>query len=77
VSSYRSDLGAAQNRLDSALGNMETYVENLEGAESSIRDADFAFETAELARYQVLQQAGVSVLAQAKNMNQGVISLLG
>ncbi len=77
VSSYRSDLGAAQNRLDSALSNMETYVENLEGAESQIRDADFAFETAELAKNQILQQAGVSVLAQAKAMNQGVLSLLG
>jgi flagellin len=66
-----------QNRLDSALSNMETYVENLEGAESQIRDADFAFETAELAKQQILQQAGVSVLAQAKNMNQGVLNLLG
>ncbi len=77
VSSIRSDLGAVQNRLDSALANMETYVENLEGAESQIRDADFAYETAELAKQQILQQAGVSVLAQAKNMNQGVLNLLG
>ncbi len=77
VSSFRSDLGAVQNRLDSALGNMETYVENLESAESSIRDADFAYETAELAKNQILQQAGTSVLAQAKAMNQGVLSLLG
>ena len=76
VSTIRSDLGAVQNRLDSALSNMETYVENLEGAESQIRDADFAFETAELARHQIMQQAGVSVLAQAKNMNQGVLNLL-
>jgi flagellin len=77
VSEIRSDYGAVQNRLDSALANMETYVENLEGAESQIRDADFAYETAELARNQILQQAGVSVLAQAKNMNQGVLNLLG
>jgi flagellin len=77
VSSFRSDLGAVQNRLDSALSNMETYTENLEGAESQIRDADFAFETAELAKNQILQQAGVSVLAQAKTMNQGALSLLG
>jgi flagellin len=77
VSGYRSALGAVQNRLDSALGNMETYVENLEGAESQIRDADFAYETAELAKNQILQQAGVSVLAQAKTMNQGALSLLG
>jgi flagellin len=77
VSEIRSDYGAVQNRLDSALSNMETYVENLESAESQIRDADFAYETAELARNQILQQAGVSVLAQAKNMNQGVLNLLG
>jgi len=77
VSAFRSDLGAVQNRLDSALGNMETYVENLESAESQIRDADFAYETAELAKNQILQQAGVSVLAQAKTMNQGALSLLG
>ncbi len=77
VSGYRSDLGAVQNRLDSALSNMEVYVENLEGAESQIRDADFAFETAQLAKNQILQQAGVSVLAQAKTMNQGALSLLG
>ncbi len=76
VSGYRSELGAAQNRLDSALGNMETYVENLESAESSIRDADFAYETAQLAKNQILSQAGVSVLAQAQSMNQGVLSLL-
>ncbi len=76
VNSIRSDYGAVQNRLDSALSNMETYVENLESAESQIRDADFAYETAELARNQILQQAGVSVLAQAKNMNQGVLNLL-
>ncbi len=76
VSSIRSDLGAVQNRLDSALSNMETYVENIEGAESQIRDADFAYETAELAKNQIMQQAGVSVLAQAKNMNQGVLNLL-
>ncbi len=76
VSSYRSQVGAVQNRFDSALGNMETYVENLECAESQIRDADFAFETAELAKQQILQQAGTSVLAQAKNINQGVLDLL-
>jgi len=77
VNSYRSQMGAAQNRLDSALANMETYVENLESAEGQIRDADFAYETAELAKNQILQQAGVSVLAQAKNMNEGVLNLLG
>jgi len=76
VSSYRSTYGAVQNRLDSSLRNMETYTENLAAAESQIRDADFAYETAEMAKDQILQQAGVSVLAQANTINQGALSLL-
>ncbi len=76
VSGYRSQLGAVQNRLDSALSSMEAYVENLESAESSIRDADFAWETAELAKQQILQEAGISVLAQASSISVGVLSLL-
>ncbi len=77
VSSYRSTYGAVQNRLGSALRNMETYTENLAAAESQIRDADFAYETAEMAKDQILQQAGVSILAQANIINQGALSLLG
>ncbi len=77
VSSYRSSYGAVQNRLDSSLRNMETYTENLAAAESQIRDADFAYETAEMAKSQILQQAGVSVLAQANIINQGALALLG
>lgn len=76
VNDYRSGLGATQNRLDSAYGTMETYVENLSAAESQIRDADFAYETAEMTKLQILQQSGIAVLAQAKGMNQGAISLL-
>ncbi len=76
VSGYRSDYGAVQNRLESALRNMETYTENLAAAESQIRDADFAYETAQMAKDQILQQAGVSVLAQANLINQGAVSLL-
>ena len=76
VNDYRSGLGATQNRLDSAYATMETYVENLSAAESQIRDADFAFETAEMTKLQILQQSGIAVLAQAKGMNQGAISLL-
>ncbi len=76
VNSYRSDYGAVQNRLDSSLRNLETYTENLSAAESQIRDADFAFETAQMAKQQILQQAGVSVLAQANAINQGALSLL-
>ena len=76
VNAYRSDYGATQNRLMSSLRNSEIYSENLQAAESRIRDADYAYETAEMAKYQILQSAGISVLAQAKAVNQGVLSLL-
>ncbi len=76
VNGYHSDYGAIQNRLGSALSNIEVYRENLVSAESQIRDADFAHETAELSKNQIMQQAGLSVLAQAKLTNQGVLSLL-
>ncbi len=76
VAAYRSDYGAVQNRLDSSLRNMETYTENLAAAESQIRDADFAYETSQMAKDQILQQAGVSVLAQANLINQGALTLL-
>jgi flagellin len=76
VNGYRSDLGAVQNRLDSALTNAQTYMESLSAAASSIEDADYAVETSEMTKYQIMQQAGVAALAQAKNMNQAVISLL-
>lgn len=76
VNSYRSGFGASQNRLEASLRNMEVYVENITSAESRIRDADYAFETAQMAKHQILQQAGISVLAQAKTINQGVLSLL-
>jgi len=77
VNSIRSDYGSVQNRLDSAIGNMTAYVEALTAASSQIVDADYATETAEMTRLQVMQQAGVAALAQAKSMNQSVISLLG
>jgi flagellin len=76
VNGFRSDLGAVQNRLDSALNNAQVYMESLTSAASSIEDADYATETAEMTKYQIMQQAGVAALAQAKNMNQSVISLL-
>jgi flagellin len=76
VNGYRSDYGATQNRLGSALRNLEIYSENLASAEAQIRDVDFASETAELAKLQIMQQAGLSVLAQAKMSTQGVLSLL-
>ncbi len=76
VSQSRSQLGAAENRLNSALNNIEVFGENTKAAESQIRDADFGEETANLSKYQIMQQAGVAILAQAKNMNQSVAQLL-
>jgi len=77
VNGYRSSYGAVQNRLESALTNLETYTENLSAAESQVRDADFAYETAEMAKFQIMQQAGVAVLGQANAMNQAALRLVG
>jgi len=77
VNGYRSSFGAVQNRLESALTNLEIYTENLAAAESQVRDADFAFETAEMAKFQIMQQAGVAVLGQANAMNQAALRLVG
>jgi flagellin len=77
VNTYRAKFGATQNRLSSALNNLEVYTENMQAAESQIRDADFAHETAEMAKYQIMAQAGTAVLAQANQINQGAVRLLG
>ena len=77
VASQRADLGAIQNRMESTVSNLQITSENLNSANSRIQDADFAAETAELSRTQVLQQAGISVLAQANASGQQVLSLLG
>ena len=76
VNSIRADYGSTQNRLDSSIGNMTAYVESLSSAASQIMDADYAHETSEMTRLQVMQQAGVAALAQAKGLNQSVVSLL-
>ncbi len=76
VSSYRADYGATENRLNNALNNLETFTQTTIEAEARIRDADFGKETAELSQNQVLMQAGVSVLGQAKGLNQSALSLL-
>jgi flagellin len=76
INSLRSELGAVQNRFETTIANLSTASENLSAARSRIRDADFAAETAELARTQVLQQAGLSVLAQANARPQQVLQLL-
>jgi flagellin len=76
VNGIRSDYGAIQNRLTDSLVNMEVYDENLTAAESQIRDVDFASETAEMAKQQIMQQAGMSVLAQTGQAQQGILSLI-
>ncbi|MBB5322564.1 flagellin [Marinobacter oulmenensis] len=76
VNEIRSQLGAVQNRFESTINNLQTSVENLSASNSRILDADFASETAKLAKSQVLQQAGISVLAQANARPQQVLSLL-
>ena len=76
VNAERANLGAIQNRLDSTIGALAINSENLSSARSRILDADFARETAELSRTQVLQQAGISILAQANAQPQLVLSLL-
>ena len=76
VSTLRGDLGAAQNRLQSTINNLQTSAENLSAANSRIRDVDVASETAALTRNQVLQQAGIAVLAQANVSSQAALALL-
>jgi flagellin len=77
VSASRADLGALQNRLESTINNLSTTSENLSASRSRILDADFAAETAQLSRNQIIQQAGVSILAQANQQPQIALGLLG
>ncbi|WP_194756453.1 flagellin N-terminal helical domain-containing protein [Aliidiomarina indica] len=77
VDEARSGLGAIQNRLESAIDNISTTVTNLSAARSRIEDADYAVEVSNMTRAQILQQAGTSVLAQANQVPQSVLSLLG
>lgn len=76
INGIRGELGAVQNRFESTIANLATTSENLSAANSRILDADFAAETAKLSKSQVLQQAGISVLAQANARPQQVLSLL-
>ena len=76
VNTARSDLGAVQNRFESTINSLGTSIENLSASNSRITDADFAAETAKLAKANVLQQAGISVLAQANARPNQVLSLL-
>ena len=76
VTQKRADFGAKQNRIDSTLRNNANIIENQSAARSRVRDADFAAETANLTRSQILQQAGTAMLAQANAVPQNVLSLL-
>ncbi len=77
VINTRSQMGAIQNRFESVISNINSYKEGLQAAHSRIMDTDYAETTAELARTQVLQQAGVAMVAQANQLPQGVLRLLG
>jgi len=76
INSLRAELGAVQSRFENTIANLSVSVENQSAARSRIQDADFAAETAELTRAQILQQAGTSVLAQANAAPQNVLALL-
>jgi flagellin len=77
ITQKRADFGAKQNRIESTLRNNANVIENQSAARSRIRDADFARETANLTRTQILQQAGTAMLAQANQIPQSVLQLLG
>jgi len=76
VNALRADLGAAQNRLGYAVSNLQSGGESQSAAKSRIMDTDFASETANLSRSQILQQAGTAMVAQANQLPQGVLALL-
>jgi flagellin len=77
VNGERADLGAVQNRFESTIRNLSNISENVSAARSRIRDADFAAETANLTRNQIIQQASTNILAQANQRPQAALSLLG
>ncbi|OBP15414.1 flagellin [Rheinheimera sp. SA_1] len=77
IDSKRADLGAIQNRFQSTVRNLSNIVENVSAARSRIKDTDFAKETAELTRSQILQQASTTILSQANQRPQSALSLLG
>lgn len=77
IDAKRADLGAVQNRFQSTIRNLSSISENVSAARSRIRDTDFAVETAELTRWQIIQQASITVLGQANQRPQSALSLLG
>ena len=77
IDSQRADLGAIQNRFESTISNLQSVSENVSAARGRIQDTDYAAETANLTKNQILQQAGTAILAQANQLPQAVLSLLG
>jgi flagellin len=76
IDSQRAQLGAVQNRFENTISNLQNISENASAARSRIRDTDYAAETSELTKNQILQQAGTAILAQANQLPQAVLSLL-
>jgi flagellin len=76
TNTLRATLGAAQNQMGYAVSNLQISVENQSASKSRIMDTDFAAETANLSRSQILQQAGTAMVAQANQLPQGVLALL-
>ncbi|MFN7041356.1 MAG: flagellin, partial [Acidovorax temperans] len=76
VNSQRASFGALQSRFETSIANLNTSSENMSASRSRIQDADFAAETANLSRAQILQQAGTAMVAQANQIPQGVLALL-
>jgi flagellin len=76
INTTRATLGAVQSRFESAVASQQTTAENLASSRSRIQDADFASETANLAKAQILQQSGIAMLAQANAIPQNVLALL-
>lgn len=76
ISGQRANYGALQSRFETTIANLNISSENMAASRSRIQDADFAAETANLSRTQILQQAGTAMVAQANQIPQGVLSLL-
>ena len=76
LNKYRAQYGASERSLSQALGNMELYSENLKASQSQIIDADFAMESANMSRHQIVKQAGLAILAQGNSLGQGLLGLL-
>ncbi len=77
ISNKRADVGAEMKRMEQTLDGLRSYEENISATESRIRDVDVAKETAEMSKYNILQQVGTAMLAQANQLPQGVLQLLG